>query len=41
MTVIAHLTLQEMPLWVAILVAGVGLGIAISLAVVGYLCRRN
>jgi len=41
MNLIAHVTPQEFPLWIAILVAGIGLGIAISLAIVGYISRRS
>jgi hypothetical protein len=41
MNVLAHVTPQELPIWIAILVAGIGLGIAISLAVIGHVRRKR
>ena len=41
MNVVAHVTPQEFPIWIAILAAGVGLGIAISLMIVGRIIRRG
>jgi len=41
MNLFAHVTPEEFPLWIAVLAAGVGLGVAISLAIAGYLGRRS
>jgi len=36
MSLFAHITSHELPLWVAALVAGIGLGMALTLALVRY-----
>jgi hypothetical protein len=41
MDLIAHLTHQEVPLSMAVFLAGLGFGVAIYWALVGYLRRRG
>ena len=41
MNTFAHLTAGEVPLWLAVLIAGIGLGMALTLAVLGRVNRRH
>ncbi len=41
MNALAHLTASEVPLWLAVLVAGICLGMAATLAVLGRITRRK
>jgi hypothetical protein len=41
MNQLAHVTPHELPLWVAALVAGIGLGVFLALAVLRRIGRRD
>jgi len=41
MNLFAHVTPSEFPLWIASLAAGVAVGVAITLALVGYIRRKG
>jgi hypothetical protein len=41
MNPVSHMTLHELPLWVAALVAGIGLGMFLTLALVRRISRKD
>jgi hypothetical protein len=41
MNVIAHITPNEAPFWIAVLAAGMGLGVALTVAVLGRIGRKD
>ena len=41
MNLIAHVTPYEAPFWIAVLTTGIGLGVALTVAVLGRIGRKD